>query len=258
MADEKLYYTDKDGKVLRDFGIPAPNPPTKRELYPPLRRRLKNVFDWFRSNKMPETVFVVGGGPNGGPFLDRIPKDAYAISVNSLIKYPRVWNWWVCFDHRCPSFDYWTAPRHPDTLQLYGSRLCNRLHDDGVLKHYMPDYFFDYLPGLTPSSFKGDRPVEIPGILRGGMTAGGIAYQLAVFGGAKRIILVGLDFFGRGHWDGVENPNAHYDGVWGESYNPGSSWADVMSAYIRQSVKRRGIEVYSWSKTSLKVPVREP
>lgn len=256
--DDKLYYRNKDGVQLRDFGIPAYDPKTRRTMYPHLRKVMRNIFTWFESNKMPETVYVVGAGPNGLPFYEQIPEGGYTISVNSLIKYPRVWDWWVCFDHRCPSFDYWNAPRHPKTKVLYGCRLCNRLDDDNVLKEYMPDYFFDYLPGLVPGTFFRNEPVEMPGILRGGMTAGGIAVQLAVYGGAKKIVLVGLDFKGRGHWDGVENPNAHYDGVWGESYNKGSSWADVLSNYMRYVEKRRKVEFVSWSETALAVKVVKP
>ena len=251
----KKYYTNNEGVELRDFEIEAEDPRTPRELYRPLRRRLKNVFSWLSTNKMPETVYVVGAGPNGADFLPLIPGYAYTIACNSLIKFPRAWSWWVCFDHRAPWHDWFRAPRDPDTKQLFGCRLCNRLHDDKVLDTVRPDYFFDYLPNLVPGNFFRNEQIEYPNILRGGMTAGGICYQLARWGGAKKIVLVGLDFFGHGHWDGYENKSPHYAGVWGASKAPNSSWADVLTNYIRFCEKNHGIETVSLSETVLDVPV---
>lgn len=202
--------------------------------------------------EVPHTVYIVGSGPNGKPHFDSIPYDACTIALNSMIKYPRVWDWWIAFDHRIVEMDWWQVVDVPyATTALFSSRLLNRLRwpdandDPRVID---PDCYFEYLPAVTLSSFAPDSmyPLLMPRVLRGGMTVAGVAVQLAIHGGAKEVIFCGVDMEGTGHWDGFHNPDSEvYGGVW--------EWAGLLSKYCNAMEQQHGITFRSISKTRLDV-----
>lgn len=216
--------------------------------------------------QLAETVYIVGSGPNGVPAVESIPYDACTIALNSMIKYPRVWDWWIAFDHRIVEMDWWEWIDPPAaTVKLFSARLANRLFapdaddDPRVIE---PDCVFNYMPGVTLSSFVpvhsfengmpltgpsvSPYPLLMPRVLRGGMTVAGIAVQLAIYGGAREVVFCGVDMEGTGHWDGFENPDKDvYGGVW--------EWAGLLSKYCREMEKQRGVKFRSISKTRLEV-----
>ena len=233
----------------------------------PLDRRCKwpGIFELIDSGeRMPETVYVAAAGPNGKDILPLIPEDGYTIAVNSLINYPRAWDWWVAFDHRIVSMDWWphfSVP--PSTRTLIGARFANMLvmhprETFGRSETFRPDYVFEYMNRLhnnfVANSFKrnpdgsitGRNPVLIPGLLRGGLTVTGIAIQLAYYCGAKNIVLIGCDFKGQGHWDGFINPSHYYKETW--------IWKEIMENFCLWLAQERGTTVYTASDSTLKLP----
>lgn len=235
-------------RVIHDF---RKNPDTPRELLPGCQ--WLNVLDPDMVNlQLTGTAYIVGSGPNGVPAVDTIPYDACTIALNSMIKYPRVWDWWIAFDHRIVEMDWWQWIEPPAvTTRLFSARLANRLFAPGAgddPRIIRPDCVFNYLPGVTLSSFEPGNayPLLMPRVLRGGMTVAGIAVQLAIHGGAREVVFCGVDMEGTGHWDGFDNPDKEvYGGVW--------EWAGLLSKYCREMENQRGVKFRSISKTRLDV-----
>lgn len=233
----------------------------------PLDRRCRwpNIFQLIDSGyKMPETVYIAATGPNGAPYLPLIPEGAFTIAVNSMINYPRVFDWWVAFDHRIVGNDWWPTFTIPEgTRTLIGARFANMMimhprNKWGRSEAFEPDYVFEYMNrkhnNFVAHSFtrnsdgtvSGRHPVMIPGLLRGGLTVTGIAIQLAYYCGAKNIVMIGCDFKGPGHWDGFVNPSHWYKDVW--------IWKSIMENFCIWLRQERGTTVYIASDSSLKLP----
>jgi hypothetical protein len=175
-----------------------------------------------------ERVYVLASGPKGVPYYDRVPKDAFTIVVNSMIKCPAfpTPDVWMAMDHRlvdpqCGEDGWWEKFTLPDCLVMFGARLVNRLYMEHVSgeiedKHRLikPDAYWTYIPNLAGGHFNESNPFQ-PGVLHGGLTVSGCAVQAAAFiFGAKEIVLCGVDMEGQGHWDGFKNPDELYKQEW--------------------------------------------
>jgi hypothetical protein len=221
-----------------------------------VRTTIPNVCKSWATIRLPETVYIVAGGPNGAAAALTIPNDACVVACNSSILMPRDFSWWVAFDYRIPHYGWWKTVQ-TSARKLFSSRLLNRLAMPPVVRQIRADYYFEYLPDivsptrLQPKAVK--TPVEqflMPSILRGGLTVSGIALQFAYYGGAKRIILCGVDLTGRGHWDNYTNPDPYQlcGGRW--------PWADQMQAMC-DLLRSKGVDVRTCSKSALNLPFEE-
>ena len=199
-----------------------------------------------------DTAYVIGTGPNGAGYYDRIPKGAWTIGVNKAIElWPKVpVSIWLCADGTLPKQQWFQENVH--TFIRMGSSLDDGEYptpcfDGGALLKAYPDvpYYFKHGPPLraAPNKF---APAE--GVLRAGGSISGQATQLAYWKGAKRIILCGVDMAGSKYFDDTENiaPRLMPDGI---------SKHCRMTNGLCQWLTARGVEVVSLSKTALKVPV---
>lgn len=227
------------------------NPPVQRTIIPGIKDKFTDIFSLLNSPDavFPETVFVVGSGPNGKDHFSRIPPNAVTIALNSMITYNRVWDWWLVFDHRIVDMSWWADVRIPRrTKKLFGCRLVNRLATmpKDEYRYIDPDYYFEYLPDITGKKFTPGFPVLIDGLLRGGLTVAGVGIQLAYYGGAEEIVLVGVDMKGGGHFDGFVNEDPTYKNQW--------PWAERLNKLCRYLNYDRGINISTMSETALHLP----
>ncbi len=234
--------------MTRTIYDPRRNPDTPRELLPGCP--WPDVFSSGMPGLAPGPVYIVGSGPEGLGHYDSIPVDAATIALNSMVNHGRAWSYWVAFDHRIVEMDWWGTFTPPEaTTRLYSARLANRLFSPGAgdfPRVVAPHYVFSYMPGITAGSFVDGSPLLMAGVLRGGMTVAGIAMQLAIHGGARDIVLCGVDMYGTGHWDGFVNPDSVvYGGVW--------EWSRLINAYMRRMERELGVTFRSLSKTALEV-----
>jgi hypothetical protein len=213
-----------------------------------------NIFT--RLPKFPKTVYVVAAGPNGVAAETRIAKDACTIACNSAVLYERQFNWIVMFDHRLVCCDFWETIHIPlTTKRLFGARLVNRLRlQAGKFRHITPDAYFEYVPNIScPTKLNPHFPITppaqvlMPGVLRGGATVAGIAIQLAYYGGAQHIVLVGVDMFGTGHHNGFINPDPYK--LCGADW----PWAVALDN-LCAAVIAKGVRISTASQSALKVP----
>jgi hypothetical protein len=222
----------------RDIIDPRPNPPTPREPLPDL--------PWpdicAHMPKLPERVYIVGSGPNGAEAFKRIPESECCIALNSMLLFWRRWDFWFAFDHRIVNADFWPKiTLTKETTALFGARLANRIHLDPACSLIKPDFYYRYHPGISGASFVPGQPLLIPGILRG-LTVAGCALQFAHYGGAKEVVLCGVDCYGQQHVDGHVNIDVKYLGEW--------PWARNLSRLCGH-LRTLGMRIGTISKTAL-------
>jgi hypothetical protein len=120
-----------------------------------------------------------------------------------------------------------------------------------------PRHYFEYQPDISWPHGNNPRAPKMPRAhfldrtrLRGGCTVSGVALQFAHYGGAKNIVLCGVDMEGRGHWDGFQNPDKYNlcGGVW--------PWVEPLQI-LCDIITERGTKVWTMSKTALRLPTWE-
>jgi hypothetical protein len=200
---------------------------------------------WENIPKFPRRVYIVGSGPNGRDQFRKIPQNAFCIALNSMILFWRKWDWWMVFDHRVVDSDWWTDATSnlgKRTRIIFGARLANRVwSDDKVFPRIHPHFYFRYHPGMSGASFVPGQPLLMPGLLRG-LTVAGCALQFAYYGGAKEVLLCGIDMFGQDHIDGHRNVDKVYLKEW--------PWAKNLSKLCAH-LKTQGMEIKTISETAL-------
>lgn len=176
-------------------------------------------------NKKPHhgDVYIVGAGPRGVHGIKRIPDDAVTIALNSAIKYDRVFTYWLAFDCAIRNYPWWKTLIVPEaTTNVFGVTLVAEHWDTDERKcgRIIPNYQFRFRPTMSPQ-FQIEKRVNrarssmlIPGILRGGASIAGAAFQFAVFAGCKRIVLCGVDMFSNTHFDGFVNKAMRANANW--------------------------------------------
>jgi hypothetical protein len=197
------------------------------------------AMDFFRSElkcAMPDTIYIVGTGPNGVPHFSRVPKGAFVIALNKaiLIRELRP-SLWMAFAPELPSKNWWYEALQTDTLRLFGRKLPLLYHCDYT-------FYADPSLHVTRSIYPAHQLFE--GVLRGGATIAGCAIQAAYFARCRRVILVGVDMYGRTYFDGSESAESGKDSVWVER--------DNLNTLIRL-VRASGMECFSLSETELDV-----
>jgi len=204
--------------------------------------------------KLPETVYVIASGPNGTEAALQIPDSACTISCNSAVLMPRRFSWTIFFDHRIVCYGWWKDFDLKGAKVLASARLLNRLSLPPAVRQIPVAAYFEYLPHITwphgndPKAPKMPRAQFLdPTRLRGGTTVSGVAVQFAHYGGAKNIVLCGVDMTGTGHFDGYINadPFKLCGGVW--------PWCEPLQI-LCDLVTERGSKVWTLSRTALKLP----
>jgi hypothetical protein len=193
----------------------------------------QEFFDSDLYHSIPRTVYILAPGAKGKPYHDQIPSDAFVISVNSaiLIRKPTVW---MVFDRRLKDQPWYAPGMAVDTIRLFGERAATMVH-----AHYWYR--------VEPHLFCPPYDSLMFGCLRGGATVVGCAMQAAAFGGALKIILVGADMEGRGHYDGtISGVPGYSDGAWDCLGNVN---------LLVKAIQGTGIEVVSLSPTMIDVEV---
>ena len=183
---------------------------------------------------LPHEVYVLGSGPNGAEHHQRIPPDAFLISLNKavIVRAPTVWMCWAqAYAKQVWALDALAKP----FVKLIGQRLADVLKGE-----YSNAYRFEHYPLWT----KLPALVFIPGVLRAGATIAGAALQFAYHYGAHRVILCGIDMFGTGYFDGTK----------GNLHREGRDWEDLnrLMEMIRLC-QFEGLTVQSLSETRLDV-----
>ncbi|HSW65408.1 MAG TPA: hypothetical protein VLH56_19180 [Dissulfurispiraceae bacterium] len=202
-------------------------------LQPYVNPDCKEYFDSDLHHSIPRDVYVLAAGAKGQPYHSQIPKDAFVFSVNSaiLIRKPTAW---MVFDKRLKDQPWYEPGMKVDTLRLFGERAATLAH---AHYHYK----------VEPHLFWEPYDCLIEGSLRGGATVAGCAMQAAFWGGARRIILCGVDMEGRDHYDGtVSGVPGYSDGAWDCLGNVNM---------LVKTIQKAGVEVVSMSPTMIDVDV---
>ena len=273
MMTRTNYQGLKPGDKGYQITDPRDNPDTPRDIL--LEVQTLDIFNHLPdfSNKR---VFIVGSGPNGAKYLEKlmwkgkVPPYSVLIALNSMINYDLPWEWWMAMDHRLVDLPWWKTPRIPaECYVLFGARLINRMYLDAAKRTLVdPNYFFKYYPHITGASFlRSDEQKVTPiffegvetdprillkdGYLRGGLTIAGCALQFAYYAGAKQTILCGIDFEGQDHIDGHKNIDAKYKGKW--------PWLNNMQKFCgwlrSPGLNKRVMAVEKMSPSKLEIPV---
>lgn len=196
---------------------------------------MKKLFEHMNCFQLLDPVYIVGTGSNAIGQLERIPKGACIITLNGMCA-DLSGDYWFCADKRA-RFQRWWPSTDPYPVKMIGDQLNN------VSPGYA-DYVFPTVPGLRDKSVKG----LVEGVLRGNATIAGIALQFCHWAGVKRVVFVGLDFYGRGHYDGHVNSGTLFiDGKTGIWKHRG-----IMQQLI-ELCRSEGMEISSLTKTILEV-----
>lgn len=219
--------------------------------------KVRDIWQRLKSVDLPNTVYIVAGGPNGAEKALEIPSTACVIACNSAICMPRHFDYWIAFDHRLVDAPWWETFVLDETICIFGSRLVNRLDMDPHCRRIHPDYYFDYLPNIDVPTKVAPHRKQTPademlmhGTLRGGLNVAGVALQFAYWGCAKKVILCGVDQYGTGHWDGETNPDPYE--LCGEVW----PWAKPLGELCKQLAKD-GCLVSSLTTTAIPIPRSE-
>jgi hypothetical protein len=207
--------------------------------------------------RLPETVYIIASGPNGAEAALTIPETECTISCNSAILMPRTFTWACFFDHRIVCYSWWETVDLKGAKVLMSARLLNRLAMPPAVRQIPVSAYFEYKPDISWPHGNNPRAPKMPRAhfldrtrLRGGCTVSGVALQFAHYGGAKNIVLCGVDMEGRGHWDGFQNPDKYNlcGGVW--------PWVEPLQI-LCDIITERGTKVWTMSKTALRLPTWE-
>jgi hypothetical protein len=200
--------------------------------------------------RAPNTVYILAPGWNGRLVFDKIPEDAFVITVNKGVTVPAVQKHiWLAEDMGMITLHPWFDKFAKDLIRFNNGIMKPRptpVFGKGKMTERYPDVPYYYEPGTTLGYRPNWQPQ--PGVLRGGATIASKALQLAVHKGAKRVVLVGVDMKGRKYFDGTKSISTMIDagGKWWCLYK----WDKLLG-----NVKRMGVEVVSLSETALDVPV---
>jgi len=206
------------------------------QTFKPVNSKAVDFFSSDLIKIIPETVYILATGPNGKPFYDKIPQDAFVIAVNQGIMIRPSSNIWMVFDYRASQKDWW------NTAMTYN---VPRLFSRSVITRYPCEYTFIASPSVSVAD-----SMLIPKILRGGATIAGCAVQAAYYGGAKEIILCGIDMSGDTYYDGSLNKNIHFRG------DGQKVWVNTQAfSGLLQSIKNKGTSIKSLSPTFLDVEI---
>lgn len=194
------------------------------------------------SIRVPETVYIVAGGPNGIEHYHRIPKEGYVIVANKAILIPDIHpNMWV-LNSMNRGVWLWIGKAH----QLFdGVRVFRQSCVERIPRRIRKKKHYTYVPNQGKDN-KYNRRLD-SNTLRSGGTVSGFAIQIAAHLGARKIVLCGVDMSGQSYWDGRTGNNKNHGEVW--------SYTDTVNRIIHDLQKEYNLSVSSLSPTQLHVPM---
>lgn len=178
-----------------------------------------DIFEVIKDIKLTERVFIVGSGPNGAEYYDKIPYDCDTIALNTTVIYPRIWSWWMAHDTKMVCYGWWRKFEVPKQTNILFGRI---LYDKPTARRYDVKYtYFHKKPHDVPKQKyrEGAGTNFQEGMLYGYTTVANAAMQFAYFAGCRDIVLCGIDLKNRDHFDGFVNPNRRFNGVWKVAFN---------------------------------------
>ena len=192
------------------------------------------------SVRLPSTVYIVAGGPNGKKYYHSIPDDGYIIAVNQSVLIPEITpDMWVL-----NSMNKTTRPWIRKAHQSFkGTRVFKQNCVEKTPKYIQKSDHFIYVPNQKNEPSNSTR--ILPGILRGGGTVSGYAIQIAAHLGARNIILCGVDFSGQTYWDGKTGNHRKHGDVW--------SYKAAADKIVQDLHKEYDLNITSLSPTKLNI-----
>jgi hypothetical protein len=192
--------------------------------------------------RVPETVYIVAGGPNGIEHYHRIPKNGYVIAVNKAVLIPEIQpDMWV-LNSMNRGIRLWIGKAH----RLFeGIRIFRQSCIERIPLRIRRKVHYTYVPNQGKDN-KYNRRLD-PNTLRSGGTVSGFAIQIAAHLGARKIVLCGVDMSGQGYWDGRTGDNRNHGEVW--------SYTGTVNLIIQDLQKEYNLSISSLSPTQLNVPM---
>ena len=195
------------------------------------------------SLKFPESVYLLGSGPNGINHYSSIPKDSYVMAVNRAVLIPSVLpvsfdiDAWVIADHNVIQNSYYSEIRNKfKGIKIFSMEAA--LRDKVFGKDDLPSYTFFQHPRstrcLTYRTGMDDYQME--------GTVGAVAVQILARKGVKRIILCGFDVSGDIDFQGKLPKDHRHGSLW-----KASKFFDSTINYFQT----QGVEISSLSETRL-------
>ncbi len=203
-----------------------------------------DVFAHLQTFGKPPVVYICGAGKHLKDGIARIPKDAFTIALNSVIRYRRKWNVHMCADQYAARFD-WFPP--PDKLPrgcipVYATAVLDLAQREGKPHEYPQGYTFAPLPPVVIG-----RDL-LAGRLQVGGSVAGCALRFAYEIGAKRAVFCGVDMHGRGHFDGAPiDPNRRLREQDAWEHTPCLQW-------ICEFLSGEGLTITTLTETKLELP----
>ena len=206
------------------------------------------VLDIFESTfRFPNRVYILAPGPNGVAHWDKLGD--YIIGVSKAIQTRVPLSAWLLTD-------WWAlkTPWFPPEDAVYKGV---RIFSDGLVmmrpKDAIPaDYRFALLDGSKCTFPLGTAPYgqPVPRTIRPDGSVSASAVELVARLGAKEIVLCGVDMYGASYFDGEGSSSVDCPHIGEWAFTP---YFNSLIEWVRE----QGIDVWSMSKTSLGVDVRE-
>jgi hypothetical protein len=206
-----------------------------RPIYNP-----QNILD--STVRMPETVYIVAGGPNGVAHYHRIPKNGYVIVTNKSVLIPGIHpSMWI-LNSMNKGIRRWIWKAH---ISFKGIFVLKHACLDSTPKYMRKNEHFIYVPNQGGNN-EGNLPISA-NTLRSGGTVSGFAIQISAHLGARKIVLCGVDMSGQDYWDGRTGNNKNHGDIW--------SYAKTVDNTILDFKRKYNLSVSSLSPTKLNVPI---
>jgi len=172
---------------------------------------------------MPETVYIVAGGPNGVPHYSRIPDNAYTLAVNQSVLISDIHpDLWVI-----NSVNKFVLTWMEEATRVFpGIRVFKESCIEKTPKRFRKKEFFFYKPTRNIES----KTAKIgPDTFYVGGTVSGFAIQIAAQLRAKEIILCGVDMSGQLYWNGISRNRPTH----GKSGTTRSAWISSFNIFVK-------------------------
>lgn len=237
--------SDAKKYIERGHAMPLPEP---------------NFKDVFKLDfKLPETVTILGSGPNGKTAYPRIKKSDFVICLNGAIGCPVRSDLWMAMDPTLPRQRYFIEAMRDHYKEHYHKGLD--LSEKSIGKGYpipvmekmriarkfpwVQLTFNLKLGTYREFMMKPDDVEPIPGCVRPGATVAACAVQFCQQKGVKHIRLCGIDMFGAVYFDKSRHRKMNRkDSMW--------SVVPVFNALMRY-MEGHGMSFTTLSKTQLNI-----
>lgn len=208
------------------------------------RFRKLGALEFFKNiPSMPKTAILLAPGPEGVPYIKDIPDGVHIAAVNkgSMI---RPCNDWVVSDSNCCKKDWFRgADKRFSGRRIFSMTAAKRTPS---FKH--PGKNTHYIYDMASADYTGPAENKI----RKGGTVAASALWVMYYCGVKTVILVGVDMSGNFYYDGSTNPDTHYIGKHGNTWDS----TRALDRVIRWLQTAGGMTILALSPTKLRSPQR--